>query len=95
MDQTDKRFLKPGSPFITSALIYKRSQNVKVTNPEDMPIVALPVGTFGRLHSERNGTFCVWLLCEKNMATIIVEVPLQMMGLLFKQHHHRIFPHFA
>jgi len=90
-----KRFLDIGSPLQTIVVILKRTQQIRITNPQKLGGGVLPIGTFGRIHSEARGVYTVWLLDETNMNTIIVEVPSVLMAMHFKQHPHQIFPHFA
>jgi hypothetical protein len=89
------KFFSAGSPLITTAVILKRTTNAKFKNPENLIGEALPIGTFGRVHSKSNGTYTVWLLNEDTMQTVILEVPLHMMGAYFCAHPHGIFPHLA
>ena len=93
---THKRFLEIGSPLITIAVILRRVQQITILNPQDLHAEALPIGTFARIHSiGKDGRYTVWLLDESNMKSVMVQVPLDLMGIYFRQQHHRIFPHFA
>ena len=88
-----KRFLDPGSPIVTTVTLLKGHQLVRITNPEKMSGDKLLPGTFGRIHSQKNGVYTVWLLEDSSMNTIMIEVPLHLMGQFFKQQPHQIFPH--
>jgi hypothetical protein len=90
-----KRFLDVGSPLITTAMLLKRVQHVTITNPQDLTTEALPIGTFGRIHSVEKSVYTVWLLEEAIMKPIIVKVPADLMSTYFRQQPHNIFPHFA
>jgi hypothetical protein len=90
-----KRFLDVGSPLITKTILFKRVQHITITNPEDLTTEALPIGTFGRIHSVEKSVYTVWLLEEGIMKPIIVKVPQELMSTYFRQQPHSIFPHFA
>jgi hypothetical protein len=92
---TTKRFLDDGAPIKTRISILKGNQNVKFTNPEKMFGVMLAPDTLGRIHSHRKDAYTVWLLEGPSSQTIILEVPLHLMGQYFMPHQHDIFPHFA
>jgi hypothetical protein len=93
----DKKFLDNGSPVATQVAILKANTLIKITNPEKMSGAALPLGTLGRIHSldNKTGRYQVWLLDEINMNSIIIEVPLNLMGQYFVRKEHGIFPHLA
>ena len=88
-----KRFLDPGSPLKTVAVILKTTRQIRITNPEKLSGSMLPIGTLARIHSESRGLYTVWLLDELNMNTIVVEVPLVLMSMHFAMHEHNLFPH--
>ena len=93
---TNKKFLDVGSPLITIAVILKRVHHITIVNPQDMHTEALPIGTFGRIHSiENRSRYVVWLLDESASTTVVVKVPWDLMSGYFRQQHHNIFPHFA
>ncbi len=86
-----------GKPVRTKAMIYKKSQNVRIHNPNDVLVDPLPIGTLGRIHSahERGDGFSGWLYEERWSKTIQVDIPQQMLGTLLEPHQHNMFPHFA
>jgi len=92
MNMIPKRFLDPGAPLITCAIVMRAATQIKIHEPTRMSGMSLPIGTFGRLHSEKNGVYTVWLLDGGNSNHIIVEVPLHLMSGYFALHPHRIFP---
>ena len=92
---SDKRFLDIGSPLEMIVVVLKATRQIRITNPDKLAGSTLPIGTFARIHSETRGVYTVWLLDEVNMNTIIVEVPLVLMAMHFKQHPHKLFSHFV
>jgi hypothetical protein len=86
-----KRFLDPGAPLITQAVLMKRATQIKFHEPDKMSAMSLPIGTFARIHSEKGGVYTVWLLDEGNSNHIIVDVPLHLMSGYFALHPHQIF----
>ncbi len=94
-----RKFLEIGSPVAIHTAILKKNLNVKIQNPDDLPGDRISADSLGRIHSDRivGGRLfhTVWILDEQAMTTIRVEVPTEMMGLLFQPRQHRLFPHFA
>ena len=89
----DQKWLTPGTPIKTVSMILKGSQNVRFRNPEKMTRPMLAIGTLGRIHSIEGGkTYIVWLYDEATHNTVILEIPLYMMAVLFKPHQHGLFP---
>lgn len=89
---TSKKFLDDGTPLTTTVPIMKTNSMIKIVNPENLPETAIFPGAFGRIHSQQNGLYKIWVLDERTMHTIIIEVPLFLMGQYFKQYAHNIFP---
>ena len=92
---TSHRFLDKGSPLVTTVPISKHNTMIKVLTPDKFQSDALRPGTLGRIHSQNNSVYTVWLLDERTMNTVIIEVPLHLMGQYFRQHDHGIFPHLS
>jgi len=92
---TSQKFLDNGSTIVSTVSILKRNLMIKVLNPEKFPGEVLLPGTLGRIHSQRNGVYTVWLLEERTMNTVMIEIPLNLMGQYFQQRAHNIFPHLA
>jgi hypothetical protein len=90
---TSKRFLDTGSPLMSTVQILRTNAMIRVLTPEKFHGLALRPGTLGRIHSQANRVYTVWLLDELTMNTIIIEVPLHLMGQYFTQHEHGVFPH--
>ena len=90
---TSKRFLDKGSPLIATVEILKNNALIKVLTPDTFRVHALRPGTLGRIHSQKGNLYTVWLLDEQTMNTVIIDVPLHLMGQYFRQHDHGIFPH--
>jgi hypothetical protein len=89
---TSTRFLDPGSPLVSTVQILKGNTMIKVVTPDTFRGTLRP-GTFGRIESQKNDFYNVWLLDESTMSTVIIEVPAVLMGQYFRQHPHGIFPH--
>lgn len=85
----------PGDAVHTTAVIFRKSTNIRIQNPDKFTSPLLPMGTLGRLHSHdgRADVFTVWFLDETTMNTIIADLPRVMVGLLLEHHEHGIFPH--
>lgn len=92
---TSKRFLDKGSPLIATVEILKNNALIKVLTPDTFRVHALRPGTLGRIHSQKGDLYTVWLLDEQTMNTVIIDVPLHLMGQYFRQHDHGIFPHLS
>ena len=90
---TSVRFLDNGSPLASQVAIMRKNSMIKILNPEKMLGDTIFPGALARIHSQKNGVYTVWVLDERTMHTIMVEVPLQLMGQYFKQQPHDIFPH--
>jgi hypothetical protein len=90
---TTKRFLDKGSPLITTVEILRNNAMIKVLTPDMFIVHALRPGTLGRIHSQNGDRYTIWLLDEQTMRTVIIEVPLHLMGQYFRQHDHGIFTH--
>ena len=90
---TSTRFLDNGSPVMTTIVIMKRNTMVKFVNPEKLLADHVLPGALGRIHSQCNGACTVWVLDERTMNTLFVEVPVHLMGQYFRPHAHGIFPH--
>ena len=90
---TAPRFLDKGSPLIATVQISKKNTMIKIVTPDKFQRDALKQGTLGRIHSQTNNVYTVWLLDEQTMNTVIIEVPLHLMAQYFRQHEHAIFPH--
>jgi len=88
-----RRFLDNGSSLETTVTLFRRTAIIKFVKPADFVADSIPAGTFGRIHSQKNGVYSVWLLDEGTMTTVVIEVPLHLMGQYFKQSSHNIFPH--
>lgn len=89
---TSTRFLDPGSPLVSTVQILKSNTMIKVVTPDTFQSALRP-GTLGRIHSQKNNVYTVWLLDESTMNTVIIDVPTVLMGQYFRQHQHGIFPH--
>ena len=92
---TSKRFLDNGSPLVATIHIARKNTMIKILTPDTFQSDALRSGTLGRIHSQTNNACTVWLLDERTMNTVIIEVPLHLMGQYFRQHEHGIFPHLS
>lgn len=68
---------------------------VRFENEDAVIAGTLVPNSLGRIHSHTNGMYTVWVLDERTFRTIIIEVPLHLMGQYFRQEPHNIFPHFA
>jgi hypothetical protein len=90
-----RRFLDPGSPLVTTVMIARTNSMVKFADRAKVPAQGIMPGTLGRVHSQSNGLYSVWLLDETLYNTIVVDVPLHLMGQYFKQHDHQVFAHLA
>lgn len=90
---TSKRFLDNGSPLIATVAILKNNAMIKVLTSDMFIGHALRPGTLGRIHSQNGDRYTIWLLDEQTMRTVIIEVPLHLMGQYFRQHEHGVFPH--
>ena len=92
---TAPRFLDKGSPLVTTVQIFKKNTMIKIVTPDKFQSDVLRQGTHGRIHSQTNNVYTVWLLDEQTMNTVIIEVPGHLMGQYFRQHDHGIFPHLS
>ena len=94
-----KKFLEIGSPVVVYTPILKKNLQVKILNPDDLLGDRIPADSLGRIHSDHivggRLVHTVWILEGRAMMTIRVDVPTEMMGLLFQPRHHSLFPHFA
>jgi hypothetical protein len=90
-----KKFLESGSPVVTRVPIPRINTSVRFLNPEKLGGNMVLASSLGRIHSEKNGVYSVWILDELTYNTIILEVPLHMMGQYFAASSHNMFPHFA
>lgn len=90
-----KRFLDNGSPLVATVQILKKNTMIKILTPDKFTGDGLRPGTLGRIHSQSNNAYTVWLLDEQTMNTVIIEVPGQLMAQYFRQHEHGIFPHLS
>lgn len=91
-----KKFLDPGCPVETHAVIYKKNSNIRITNPENMGQETIAKGSQARIHSkDAKAVYTVWVLDPVTYKPVIIEVPQTMMSSLFTMKEHKIFPHFA
>jgi hypothetical protein len=87
------KFLDKGTPIISATTIARNNSMIRLVNPDQFSSSQLMAGTLGRVHSEKNGIYTVWLLDDRTMNTVIIEAPLHLMGQYFRQHPHGIFAH--
>lgn len=80
---------------MTSVAIMNNNQMIRITNPNKLLGLHLPPGSFARIHSSAKNVYTVWVLDERTSSTIILEVPLVLMGQYFRQQPHNIFLHLA
>lgn len=92
---TTKKFLEVGSPLRTTVNLLKGNKYIKISNPEKLVTSMIPMGSLGRIHSRKQNSFIIWILEENTYSPLIIEVPSNLMGNYFQQHHHGIFPHLA
>jgi hypothetical protein len=91
-----KRFLDVGSPLKTTVQLLRNNSLVRFADATKVPDTGILAGSFARIHSKPNeDTYTVWVLEESSYSTVIVDVPLHLMGQYFEQHQHKIFPHFG